>query len=511
MKAVLLALFGGALVAIGLPPIGWWPTMLLGIACYVIAAERASHSTRMQFFIGAAFAWGWLAPAMGWMWHLVPGGFVVAPTLFAVMHGIGSVFAARITQSSSWRVLARTTTVALVESARHFWPFGGVPLASLAIGAADTRLAQLARVAGPLGLSWWVSIFGGALALLWLQRSRTGWQSRRVAFGLLGVAVLVQVLGVVAPRGGDTGDSLRIALVQGGGPQGVLAINSNPREVFERHLAATRLLSTADAVDLVVWPENVIDVDTFAGSRALELVSAEAARLGAAFAVGVTEDVDGGFTNAQIVVDSTGQIVSRYDKVRRVPYGEYIPLRSLLRSFGAPVDRVPRDAVAGNQPAVVDVPVTQSANVQLAVAISWEVFFAGRADDGVARGGAVLLNPTNGSSYTGEILQQQQVAASQLRALETGRFVGQAATTGFSVFIDPNGRVLEKIAIGQRAVVFRDVPLREGRTWYSHLGDLPLVLLMLAVLSLMAVRGRPGADQAAADLVDGLIWTRVDP
>jgi apolipoprotein N-acyltransferase len=139
------------------------------------------------------------------------------------------------------------------------------------------------------------------------------------------------------------------------------------------------------------------------------------------------------------------------------------------------------------------------------------VFFAGRADDGVARGGAVLLNPTNGSSYTGEILQRQQVAASQLRALETGRFVGQAATTGFSVFIDPNGRVLEKIAIGQRAVVFRDVPLREGRTWYSYLGDLPLVLLMLAVLSLMAVRGRPGADQAAADLVDGLIWTRVDP
>jgi apolipoprotein N-acyltransferase len=289
------------------------------------------------------------------------------------------------------------------------------------------------------------------------------------------------------------------------------------------------LLTPNDDLDLVVWPENVIDVAKFDTSRALETVASEAKRLDAAFAVGVTEDAENGFTNAQIVVDAAGSIISRYDKVRRVPYGEYIPLRSFLRALGAPVDRVPRDAVAGRERAIIEVPVAAgdgatgnnatdaepaddraaSQTVPLAVAISWEVFFAPRANDGVAGGGLVLLNPTNGSSYTGEILQRQQVAASQLRAIETGRFVAQAATTGFSVFIDPDGNVLERIAIGKSAVVLREVPLREGRTWYSRLGDLPVIILMLAVLVFIGVRSRDGAEQALDDVIVGLVGTRL--
>ena len=67
-------------------------------------------------------------------------------------------------------------------------------------------------------------------------------------------------------------------------------------------------------------------------------------------AVGVTEDVagrPGRFTNAQVVVTPSGEIVSRYDKVRRVPFGEYVPLRGLFEALGAPVDEVPHDAIAG--------------------------------------------------------------------------------------------------------------------------------------------------------------------
>jgi apolipoprotein N-acyltransferase len=175
---------------------------------------------------------------------------------------------------------------------------------------------------------------------------------------------------------------------------------------------------------------------------------------------------------------------------------------------------VPRDAVAGRERAIIEVPIAAgdgaaSQTVPLAVAISWEVFFAPRANDGVAAGGHVLLNPTNGSSYTGDILQRQQVAASQLRAIETGRFVAQAATTGFSVFINPDGDVLEQIAIGKSAVVFREVPLREGRTWYSRLGDLPVIILMLAVLVSIGVRSRDGIDQALDDVIVGLVGTRL--
>ena len=155
--------------------------------------------------------------------------------------------------------------------------------------------------------------------------------------------------------------------------------------------------------------------------------------------VGVTEDVPGDddrFTNAQVVVTPDGEVTSRYDKVRRVPFGEYVPLRGLLEALGAPVDQVPHDAVAGTEPAVLDLP----DGTRLGVVISWEVFFGGRARDGVREGAEVVLNPTNGASYSGTIVQTQQIASSRLRALETGRWVVQAAPTGLLGVRDPRRR-----------------------------------------------------------------------
>ena len=88
----------------------------------------------------------------------------------------------------------------------------------------------------------------------------------------------------------------------------------------------------------MLWPENVIDVEDFATSDELAAVAAEAARLGVPFAVGITEDVPGRpgrITNAQVVVTPEGEVTSRYDKVRRVPFGEYVPMRGLLEKIGA--------------------------------------------------------------------------------------------------------------------------------------------------------------------------------
>ncbi|MGA1637546.1 MAG: nitrilase-related carbon-nitrogen hydrolase, partial [Ilumatobacteraceae bacterium] len=188
-------------------------------------------------------------------------------------------------------------------------------------------------------------------------------------------------------------------------------------------------------------------------------------------------------------MDERGEEISRYDKVRRVPYGEYVPLRDALQALGAPVDRIPRDAISGATTALIEVP-TDDTDVPLAVAISWEVFFSGRVLEGVNAGGRVVLNPTNGSSYTGEILQQQQVATSQLRALETGRWVVQAATTGYSIFVDPDGHVLDRIPIGKQAVMIRDVPLRTGRTIYSYLGDNVVTAVIVVMMVTAVLRSR---------------------
>ncbi len=294
-----------------------------------------------------------------------------------------------------------------------------------------------------------------------------------------------------APRGHDTGETMRVAAVQGGGEQGTSALEVPSRLVTERHLDATASIEPDPELDLVVWPENTIDVDMFAGSWAHDAVTAQAARLDVPIAVGITEEMDNGTrrTNAQVIVMPDGEIVARYDKVRRVPFGEYVPLRGLLEAIGAPIEQIGRDAVAGTEPAYLDVP----GGPRLAVVISWEVFFAGRAREGVREGGEAILNPTNGASYTGTIVQTQQVASSRLRALETGRWVVQAAPTGFTAIVDADGNVLQRTAVSERRILYADVSLREGFTWYTNLGDRPIIVVLLLAFGAVTwrARGRP--------------------
>jgi apolipoprotein N-acyltransferase len=121
--------------------------------------------------------------------------------------------------------------------------------------------------------------------------------------------------------------------------------------------------------------------------------------------------------------------------------------------------------------------------VQLATVISWEVFFGGRAREGVVDGATIIINPTNGASYTGTIVQSQQVASSRLRAIETGRWVAQAAPTGFSAVIDNDGNVLQRTSVSEQRVLYADVELRTGNTWYTQLGDGPLIWLLVVVLT----------------------------
>ncbi|HEY8094177.1 MAG TPA: apolipoprotein N-acyltransferase [Acidimicrobiales bacterium] len=460
-------------MAVSLPPWGWWPLAFIGIA--ILDRLVADRPARSRFARTWLFGVAWLAPGMGWMWFLTAPGYVVAVASYAGYLGL----AAAIAPGGRWRRLALPAALTVAEAIRLTFPFGGVPLASIGISQAYSPLSETARLGGVLLITWLTFMAGSALAAAW-ERS---WR-QAVLLAITPLALIA--FGVVAPAGRDTGRSLTIAIVQGGGPQGTRAADTDPRVVFERHLAATQLID--QPVDLVVWPENVIDVDgvPFADSQEREEVAAEATRLNAPFAVGITEDAGERFTNAQVVVTPEGRVTSRYDKVRRVPFGEYMPLRGLLKALGAPTDQVPHDALPGTGPAVLDLP----SGDRLAVMISWEVFFGGRARDGVVNGGGLLLNPTNGSSYTGTILQTQQVASSRLRALENGRSVVQVAPTGFSAFVTPEGDVLDRTGISEQAVRIHTVALRDGRTIYSRLGEKTIAIAALVVCLLGVVLAR---------------------
>jgi apolipoprotein N-acyltransferase len=454
---------GGLLLCLSLPPWGWWPLAFPGLVVLerLIADQPWPVRFRRTWLLAAALFF----PSLIWMRALTLPGYFIACIAYSAMLGGG--MAACPPGRGRW--LAIPGGFALAELLRWSWPFGGVPLSNLAIGQVAGPLAPVLRVVGPVGLVV-ITLGIGMAAAAALQRA---W--RPAIAGMVAIAALV-VVGMVAPRGHQV-STIDVALVQGGGPQGTRATDTNPIVVFNRHISATRRVKTP--VDLILWPEDVVDVqrplkDTPEGKE----LAALAKQLGAPIIAGVVEDVGPDrFRNAAVVVEPDGTFGDRYEKVHRVPFGEYVPLRSLLEIAAG--DSLPAsDAISGSGPAVLDTGVGR-----VGVSISWEIFFAERARDAIANGGRILLNPTNGSSFTGTIVQTQQVASSRMRAIETGRWVLQAAPTGFSAIIKPDGTVVARSAVSERRVLQGTVGLREGSTLATRLGRWPAILTAIALVA----------------------------
>lgn len=470
LRALLRAVIAGLCLAASVPPWGWWPLAFLGIAMWDRLLRNAKP--RARIVRSAVFAAAWFTPSMLWMVDLTAPGYVIAIVVFSLYVGVAGLSVPGRSSSPWVRWLALPAAFTLAEAARCTFPFGGVPLATTAMGQASAPLGQIARVLCAVGVTFAVAVIGIALSAAWERR-------HIVAATALAGVVALWLVAIVAPTGHDI-RTINAAVVQGGGPQGTRASETDPRDVFDRHVEATSLVTTP--VDLVVWPENVVAVDSLlATTRENAELSALAKDLNTTLVAGITEVLDSSsFANASIVYLPDGSTGGRYDKVRRVPFGEFVPLRGLIESVAGSNTGIPvRDARAGTEPAIVRTPAGD-----LALAISWEIFFTNRGRDGVLHGGQILLNPTNGSSYWLTQVQTQQVASSQLRAIETGRWVLQAAPTGFSAIVNPSGNVLKRTSISEQVVLQQDVMLRSGDTIATVIGPMPVIWLSGILLAL---------------------------
>jgi apolipoprotein N-acyltransferase len=321
--------------------------------------------------------------------------------------------------------------------------------------------------------------------------------ARRVPWAPIGTLCAAVALGWLGGIGVDTVRTIDVVVVQGGGPQNTRADTCENRRVFERHVAATERIAEDTPVDLILWPEDVVhpveegiptpsrcDAPVLRADEALAELQRLAERYDAIIVSGWFEPSADRTANENysIITNPDGTAGDRYDKVRLVPFGEFVPLRSFLENFS---DELPgRDVRPGTGPAVLD-----SEFGPLGVSISWEIFFDYRARDAIGNGGRVLLNPTNGSSYWLTIVQTQQVASSRLRAIENDRWVLQAAPTGFSAIVGNDGAVHQRTAVSESAILRQAVPLREGRTLATVVGPWPMLFLSLVVLGRAHRRG----------------------
>ncbi len=263
--------------------------------------------------------------------------------------------------------------------------------------------------------------------------------------------------------------------------------------VLARHIEATRLIG--GPVDLILWPENVVNPGRFLDfDEAAERVADVARANDATLLPGWFYPVENGTAtvNYHTAVSPKGDEIDRYDKVRIVPFGEFVPARGLIERFS---DDLPtRDVIPGTEPPVLETPVGP-----VGVAISWEAFFERRSRDAVANGAQLLTNPTNGSSYWTTQVHTQQVASNQLRAIETDRWVVMAGPTGMSAVIDASGSLRQRTGIGERVVLVETVELRDGRTLASLVGFWPILLAGLGAVAWGAIGTRRLAIGDALD------------
>ena len=300
-------------------------------------------------------------------------------------------------------------------------------------------------------------------------------------------ALIVVVVGVaeVAPAGAGSGrlPAMKVALVQGGGPRGTRAMdNTDPELVVQRQLAASASLHTP--LDLVVWPEGVFQRSAPDDAAA----SALARRLHATVVAGAERDVGTTqYVNEVVAWGPDGKVIGRYQKHHLVPFGEYVPGRSLLKHFFNLAD-VPLDGIPGPGPGILRTPTGS-----LGVLISYEVFFDHLARDAVRAGGQGAwahqygLLPAAARSDPG-------AGGRPHAGLGDWQVDLQVTPTGYTAVVGPAGQVQQRSHLSEPGVLLATVPRRDGRTVYVDAGDTPFVVgacLLLGVAWILArARGR---------------------
>ncbi|MDH3294115.1 MAG: hypothetical protein OER95_07315, partial [Acidimicrobiia bacterium] len=365
-RARLLALAAGLGLAGSVPPWGWWPLAFVGIAIVDHLIDTPSWRTRFARMWLAAAAW--LYPAMLWMWDLTAPGYVVAVAFYAAYFGL----AAALTPPGL-RPVTLPGTFALAEFARWSFPFGGVPLANVALSQVDSPLIWPARLGGPLLVVITVVIVGQGLGRLahWVAARIPPTAVKPESFPrsivvALAVAAAFTLGGWVYPRS-EVVREADVALVQGGGPQRTRASSAQEPVVLGRHVEGSAAIN--GSVDLVVWPENVVNPGRFLDvDDAYDQVVAVAERQQAPVLAGwFIRRPDNSRFNYQSVITPDGRETDRYDKVKIVPFGEYVPLRGLIEALAPSAPLPGGDLQPGSTDPVLDTEVGP-----IGVSISWE-------------------------------------------------------------------------------------------------------------------------------------------
>ncbi|WP_068061776.1 apolipoprotein N-acyltransferase [Nocardia xishanensis] len=509
------ALVAGLLLFGSFPPRPFWFLAPVGIAV-LTATVRGAGSLRGGFGYGMLAGLGFFVPLLPWTGIYVgPAPWLALSTVCAVYIGLFGLLANLIGRLPGWPLwvaLAWVTT----EWARSSFPFGGFPWGRLAFGQADGWFLSLAAVGGAPLVGFAVALTGTGLAALVARlattraagapgpdassdeaktaagernsadesapsgsaRSRAGLASKTGIITAAATLAIMPVAGVIlrsalpAPEDGDR--TITVAAIQGSVPRLGLDFNAQRRAVLDNHVRRTEQLADDVAAgrvrrpDVVIWPENSSDIDPLRNADAAAVITRASEAIHAPILVGaVLVNGDRTTTNSVMVWNGADGPADRHDKKIIQPFGEYLPMRSFFRLFSEYADRAGY-FVPGNGDGVV-----RADGVDIGVATCYEVAFDRAFRDSMRAGAQLLTVPTNNATFGDSEMTYQQLAMSRVRAVEHGRALVVAATSGVSAIVTADGAVPQQTELFVPAALVADLPSRSSTTLATRIGAAP--------------------------------------
>ncbi|MEV3924666.1 apolipoprotein N-acyltransferase [Actinomadura coerulea] len=495
----LLAVAAGLLMWPAFPPFDLTPLAPVGVALLTLALIGRSARTGawLAFLAGAAF----FIPALEGISRIGPDGWIILSLVQAAYFLPLGAGIAVVTRLPGWPVWTAALWVA-EELVRGRVPFGGFPWARLAFSQTATPLTPYASFGGAPLVTFLTALIGGLLACaaVAVHRARSegardqgadAGSPPRTRRALLPAAVCLAAVGAVVggglliPTPAD-GRPVTVAVVQGNVPRLGLDFLGQRKAVLDNHVKATHDLAARVRAgrlakpELVVWPENASDLDPYTEPDAYNAIDGAVKDIGVPVLVGALTDTPDGekVENRGIVWDPWTGPGDYYVKRHPVPFGEYLPFRDVLTKLITRFERIPRDFAKGDRSGVMEL-----GPVDIGDVICFEVAYDKEVRD-VARGNLLVVQ-TNNATYGKTSLPPQQIAMSRLRAVEHGRTILVAATSGISAIVAPDGRMVDRSREFVPAVQVASVPARTSRTASDRLGEAPE--WALALLGLGAV------------------------
>ena len=496
---------------------GYDLTALAPLAPAALALAVRGERFRSGLWLGLVMGLAFFVPLLSWSGIYVgPVPWLALATLEAAHLALLGGATALISGLRWWPLWAAALWVA-DEALRGRFLLDGFPWGRLGFSQTEGPLLALAAYGGVPLVSFAVALTGTLLAaaVLAVLRARSAsdddasgadkareWRSAAVA----AAAVLVlPALGALAwlPLPGssltDGGPTTTVAVIQGNVPRAGLDFNAQRRAVLDNHVQQTLDLAADVAAgeeaqpDVVIWPENSSDIDPYRNEDAARQISRAADAIDAPVLVGAVVQGPGRFiSNTAIVWHPDDGPGDTYVKRHPVPFGEYVPARSFFRNFSKDIDRV-TDQYAGDEVGVLEL-----GGARVGDLICFEVVYDGLVHDVVDGGAGMLVVQTNNATFGYTDESEQQLAMSRLRAVETGRTVAIAATSGISAVVAPDGTVVRKSALFTPAVFVEEIAQRDSVTVAQRLGAAPEWVLTalggaaVLVAVLVRLRGRGG-------------------